>query len=151
MQTNTAAGLIGANAYLQETRVPTKVFKEARAEGDTAKMERAIGYVEKLGSTALEYKKQADKGLKEEARQAREEAREKQEELAQRIKDDRIKAEERLEAARTDGEAAGTAEAAVDGAYAEAAETGESAPNLTYTKDGEVKEQNTEVEFTAVV
>ena len=147
MKANTATGLIGANAYLQETRVPMKVFKEARAEGDTAKMERAMGYVEELGSTALDYKKQADKGLKEEAKQAREEAARKQEELAQRIKDNRIEAEERLEESRTDADEA--AEAVT--AESTSIQTAESAPSVTYTKEGEVKEQTAEAEFTAVV
>ena len=146
MQANTTAGLIGANAYMQETRVPMKVYKEARAEGDTAKMERAMGYVEKLGSSALEHKKQADKGLKEEAKQAREEIKEKQEELAQRIKERRTETEERIEEARKPEAAAESSDST---AAAEAADAG--AANLTYTEDGEVKEQSVEAEFSVVV
>ena len=148
MQAKTATGLIGANAYLQETRLPMKVFKEARAEGDTAKMERAMGYVGKLGSTALEYKKQADKGLKEDARQAREERLEQQEELAQRIRDNRDETAKRIEEARGDNSAA--LETAEEGKAAQ--EKTESTPELTYNRDGEVREQkSSEVEFTAVV
>lgn len=146
MKTGTAAGLIGANAYLQETRVPMKVYKEARAEGDTAKMERAMSYVEKLSSNAIEYKKQADKGLKEEAKQAREEALEQQEKLAQRIKDNSVEAKERLEESRADSDEAGAV-----AAESTSAQAAEAAPSVTYTKDGEVKEQSAEAEFTAVV
>lgn len=150
MQAKTSAGLIGANAYLQETRVPLKVFKEARAEGDTAKMERAMGYVGKLGSTALEYKRQADKGLKEDAEKARDEAQKQQEELARRIKDSRAETEKRIEEARGDNSLA--PETAEEGAVEAAPEKIESTPELTYTKDGEVREQkSSEVEFSAVV
>lgn len=150
MQAKTATGLIGANAYLQETRVPMKVFKEARAEGDTAKMERAMGYVEKLGSTALDYKKQADKGLKEDAEKARDDAQKQQEELAQRIKDSRADTEKRIEEARGDNTLA--PETAEESAIEAAPEKIESTPELTYTKNGDVREQkSSEVEFTAVV
>lgn len=143
MQARTATGLIGANAYLQETRVPMKVFKEARAEGDTAKMERAMGYVGKLGSSAMEYKKQADKGLEEDARKAKEERLEQQEKLAQRIRDKRVETEERIEETTAESE---------EGAVDAAPEKTESVPELTYTKEGEVREQkSSEVEFTAVV
>lgn len=154
MQANTTAGLIGANAYLQETRVPMKVFKEARAEGDTAKMERAMGYVEKLGSSAIEYKKQADKGLKEEAKQARDDIKEKQEELAQRIKERRTETEERIEEAREhEGVESAAAESGDSTAAVETtAETDfAGAANLTYTGTGEVKEQSAEAEFSVVV
>lgn len=147
MRADTANGLIGANAYLQETRVPIKVFKEARAEGDTAKMERAMGYVEKLGSAAIDHKKQADKGLKEEAKQARAEAEENREELAQRIKERRTETQERIEEARNPEEAENTAAEN----NPESKPVSESTVNLTYTKDGEVREQSGEAEFTAVV
>lgn len=139
MQTKTAAGLIGANAYLQETRVPMKVFKEARAEGDTAKMERAMGYVEKLGKTALEYKKQADKGLKEDAEKARKEEREQKEKIEQRTKEKRAEAEQRLDEV-LEPEAS-------EGQNSPEVTSDEIAPILTYTRDGGVIEQNTEVEF----
>ena len=147
MQAKTATGLIGANAYLQETRVPVKVYREAKAEGDTAKMERAMGYVEKLGSSAIEYKKQADKGLKEEAKQARDDIKEKQEELAQRIKERRTEAEERIEEARNPE----AAENAAAESNPDSSAVPESAANLTYTEKGEVKEQCAETEFSVVV
>ena len=148
MQAKTATGLIGANTYLQETRVPMKVFKEARAEGDTAKMERAMGYLEKLGGTALEYKKQADKGLREDAEKAKKEAQEQRDKLEQRIKESRTEAEQQLKEAR-DTETQENA-AAESGSEVSTA-TSDSTPNLTYTKDGEVKEQSMEAEFDAVV
>lgn len=146
MQARTATGLIGANAYLQETRVPMKVFKEARAEGDTAKMERAMGYVEKLGRTALDYKKQADKGLQEDAEKARNEAQEQREELGERIKENRIETQQRLEEARD----AETSKNAAEKSDSEVTTTAESTPNLTYNKDGEVKPQSIEAEFEVV-
>ena len=107
-----------------------------------------MGYVEKLGSTALDYKKQADKGLKEDAEKAREEAQNQREELAQRIRENRSEAEERLEqSGKTDTPEAEENNAATESGAVQNA----SAEAVTYTKEGEVKEQPAEAEFTAVV
>ena len=62
MIARTAEGLLGANNAMNVVRTPMKVFKEARAKGDTAMMERAMGYVEKTNTAAWESKNSADGG-----------------------------------------------------------------------------------------
>ena len=89
MIAKTTGGLIGANVAMNEIRTPMKVFKEARARGDTAAMERAMGYVNSLNEDAWKYKKSADDGLKEEAVEAKEKERLEREELAARIRENR--------------------------------------------------------------
>lgn len=96
MIAKTAGNLIGANVAMNEIRTPMKVYKEARARGDTATMERAMGYVNSLNEDAWEYKKKADEGLKEEAVEAKEKERLEREELANRIRENREETEKRL-------------------------------------------------------
>lgn len=169
MIARTAEGLIGANVAMKEIRTPMKVYKEARARGDTAVMKRAMGYVENCSDDAWEHKAKADEGLKQEAIEAKEKAQLEREELEQRLKENRRETEKRIEEARK-GENA--AEAAVNAAQntsedekieldnpLEAAETtaeaaqsaaDPSAP-VTYTKNGAVRPFNTEVKFSVTV
>lgn len=72
MHTKTMEGLIGARTNMNLTREPMRVYKEARRKGNTAVMERAMGYVHDFEDRAYEYKDKADEGMKEEARENRE-------------------------------------------------------------------------------
>lgn len=45
MHTKTMEGLIGARTNMEMLNTPFRVFKEARLKGDTAMMERAMGYM----------------------------------------------------------------------------------------------------------
>lgn len=168
MIARTAEGLIGANVAMKEIRTPMKVFKEARARGDTDKMKRAMGYVEKCSDDAWEHKAKADEGLKQEAVEAKEKAQLEREELEQRLKENRRETEKRIEEARN-GENA--AEAAVNAAQntseevkteldnpleaaettAEAAQAADPSAPVTYTKNGAVRPFNTEVKFSVTV
>lgn len=86
MNTKTMDGLIGARMNMEMVNVPMRVFKEARLKGDTATMERAMGYVGEFSEKAWEYEAKADEGMKEEAKEEREKAGERaKEELAERI------------------------------------------------------------------
>ena len=67
MHTKTMEGLIGARTNMNMTEVPMRVFKEARRKGDTATMERAMGYVNDFQDRAYDYKDKADEGMKEDA------------------------------------------------------------------------------------
>lgn len=169
MLANTTGNLLGANTAMDVIQTPMKVYKEARARGDTAVMKRAMGYVENCSDDAWEHKAKADEGLKQEAIEAKEKAQLEREELEQRLKENRRETEKRIEEARK-GENA--AEAAVNAAQntsedekieldnpLEAAETtaeaaqsaaDPSAP-VTYTKNGAVRPFNTEVKFSVTV
>lgn len=166
MIARTTEGLIGANVAMKEIRTPMKVYKEARARGDTAVMKRAMGYVENCSDDAWEHKAKADEGLKQEAVEAKEKAQLEREELEQRLKENRRETEKRIEEARNGENAAeaaanaahNTSEAELDNPL-EAAETTAQAAQapadpsvpVTYTKNGAVKPANTDIKFSVTV
>lgn len=45
MHTKTMEGLVGARTNMNQLNTPMRVYKEARRKGDTATMERAMGFV----------------------------------------------------------------------------------------------------------
>ena len=96
MHTKTMEGLVGARTNMNLLNTPMRVFKDARRRGDTATMERAIGYVSDFSKQAQEYQAEADKGMEEDARQAREKAKLQQEEAVLKRKEERKKMEEKL-------------------------------------------------------
>ena len=63
MNTKTMEGLVGARTSMKILNTPFRVFKEARRRGDTATMERAMGYVNEYRDKADEYKAKADEGM----------------------------------------------------------------------------------------
>ena len=75
MNTKTMEGLVGARTNMNLVNTPMRVFKEARRKGNTAAMERAMGYAAEFSDKAQEYKAEADKGMEEDAREAREKAK----------------------------------------------------------------------------
>lgn len=100
MNIKTMEGLVGARTNMNLLNTPMRVFKEARRKGDTATMERAIGYVGEFSDKAEEYKAEADKGMEEEAREAREKAKLQREEVIQKRREEREKLEDRIEGNR---------------------------------------------------
>ena len=79
---------------------PMRVFKEARRKGDTATMERAMGYVGDFSDKAEEYKAEADKGMEEDAKEAREKAELQREEAVRKRREEREKLEAKMEESR---------------------------------------------------
>ena len=79
MHTKTMEGLAGASTNMKLLNTPFHVYKDAERRGDTAVMERAMGYVGDFAEKAEDYQKKADKGMKEEAKEAREKAKTEQE------------------------------------------------------------------------
>lgn len=100
MNTKTMEGLIGAGANMKLADTPMRVFKEARRKGDTATMERAMGYVSEFEDKAKEYRAQAEKGTQEEAKEAREKAALEREEAIEKRREERKALEEQTEARR---------------------------------------------------
>ncbi len=97
MNTKTMEGLVGARTNMNLLNTPMRVFKEARRKGDMATMERAMGYVGEFSDKAEDYKAEADKGMEEDAREAREKAKLQREEAIQKRREEREKLEERIE------------------------------------------------------
>ncbi|MDE6386265.1 MAG: hypothetical protein K2L82_00505 [Lachnospiraceae bacterium] len=98
MHAKTMEGLIGARTNMNMTNVPMRVYKEARRKGDTATMERAMGYVNDFEDKAYQYKDKADEGMKDEAEEAREKEKLELEEAIAERREERKKAEEQKEA-----------------------------------------------------
>ncbi len=166
MIAKTTGNLIGANVAMDEIRTPMKVFKEARARGDTATMKRAMGYVEAFNEDAWEYKTKADEALKQEAVEAKEKERLEREELAERIKENRTETEEKLEEAskspvsepsadtseENDGDVNTDSgiELSTEHTDGEQAKSASDIP-VTYTKTGKTVPSNPEIKFSVTV
>lgn len=97
MIAKTAEGLIGANNAINVMNTPMKVFKEARARGDKATMDRAMDYVEKSHDEVWEKKYSTDEGLRQEAEENKLKAEQAREELTERIRESREALEEKTE------------------------------------------------------
>ena len=97
MNSKTMEGLVGTRTNANLMNTPMRVYKEARRKGDTATMERAMGYVGEFSDKADEYKAEADKGMEEDAREAREKAKLQREEATQKRREEREKLEGRID------------------------------------------------------
>ncbi len=96
MHTKTMEGLAGASMSMELLNTPFRVYKDAEQRGDTAVMERAMGYVGEFADKAEDYQKKAEKGMKEDAKEAREKAKTEQENAIQKRKEQREKMEKRI-------------------------------------------------------
>ena len=96
MHAKTIEGLTGASMSMKLMNTPLCVFKEAERKGDTAVMERAMGYVGDFADKAEDYQKVTEEGMKEEAKEAREKAKAEQEIAIQKHKKEREEQEKRI-------------------------------------------------------
>lgn len=92
MNLKTMEGLLGAGTNIKMTEVPMRVYREAERRGDIATMNRSMGYAAEFTERAGTYKKEAERGMKEEKeelrekeKRAREEALEKKREEEKRV------------------------------------------------------------------
>ena len=102
MHTKTMEGLAGASTNMKLLNTPFRVYKDAERRGDTAVMERAVGYVGDFAEKAEDYQKKADKGMKEEAKEAREKAKTEQENAIRKRKEEREEQEKRIAESRNE-------------------------------------------------
>lgn len=100
MQAKTMEGLLGARNNINIAYVPVRVYKDAEHRVDTATMERAAGYAGKFTGRAEEYKSKADKGMAEEAKEARKEEKARREDAVERRREERRKIQERIDESR---------------------------------------------------
>lgn len=115
MNVKTMEGLVGADVNVKLVNTPMRVYKDARRRGDTATMERAMGYVTEFQGRAQEYKTRADEGMEEDAREAREKAELEREEAIQKRKEEREEREERIAESKGEDTAADTVEISEEG------------------------------------
>ena len=97
MHTKTMEGLIGARTNMNMTKVPMRVYKEARRKDDFATMERAMGYVNEFENKAYQYKSEADEGMKEEAEESREKEKLAREQAIEKRREERKESEAQRE------------------------------------------------------
>lgn len=109
MQAKTMEGLVGASTNMNLLNTPMRVFKEARRRGDTATMERALGYAADFKGKTEEYRKKADEGMEEDVKEAREKEQDTRERAIEKRREERKKLEAELAARR---EESGQTEAA---------------------------------------
>ncbi len=100
MHTKTMEGLAGASMNMKLLNTPFRVYKEAERRGDTAVMERAMGYVGDFADKAEDYQKKAEKGMKEDAEEAREKAKTEQENAIRKRREEREELEKRIAESR---------------------------------------------------
>ena len=100
MHAKTMEGLAGASMSMKLMNTPIRVYKEAERRGDTAVMERAMGYASDFADKAKDYQKTTEKGMKEDAKEAREKAKAEQENAIQKRREQREELEKRIEEKR---------------------------------------------------
>lgn len=100
MHTKTMEGLIGARTNMELLNTPFRVYKEARRKGNTAMMERAMGYMSECEEDAYEYKAIADEGMKKDAEETRKIAEEQREEMIKKRREEREEQQKKLEEKR---------------------------------------------------
>ncbi len=97
MHTKTMEGLVGARTNMNLLNTPMWVYKEARRRGDTATMERAMGYVGDFSDKAEEYQEKADEGMKKDAEAAREKEKLEREKAIEKRREEKRESEEKIE------------------------------------------------------
>ena len=102
MHTKTMEGLTGASMSMKLLNTPFRVYKDAERRGDTAVMERAMGYVGDFAEKAEDYQKKAEKGMEEDAKEAREKAKTEQENAIRKRKEEREELEKRIAESRNE-------------------------------------------------
>ena len=151
MHTKTMEGLTGASMNMKLLNTPFRVYKDAERRGDTAVMERAMGYVCEFADKAENYQKKAEEGLKEEREEAREKAKTEQENAIQKRKEEREEQEKRIAESRNkdsvcsnesgkatlDGKTDSVQTGADDGISAEETADAIKIERVIYTKTGE--------------
>ena len=102
MHAKTMEGLAGASMSMKLLNTPFRVYKDAERRGDTAVMERAMGYVGDFAEKAEDYQKKAEKGMKEDAKEAKEKAKMEQENAIRKRKEKREEQEKRIAESRNE-------------------------------------------------
>lgn len=97
MNTTTMEGLVGGSTSANLMTTPMQVYEGARRRGDTATMERSLKYAGELADEAEEYQTKTDKGMKEDAKQAKEKEKLEREKLIQKRREEHKKLEEKID------------------------------------------------------
>jgi parvulin-like peptidyl-prolyl isomerase len=97
MKAGSMEGLIGASQNMKLSRTPMRVYKEAELRGDTATMERAMGYVTDFEKKANECSDKAQEELAKELKEERKEQELKREQAIEKRKEEAKENKEKLQ------------------------------------------------------
>ena len=146
MHIKTMEGLVGASASMNIMRTPIRVYKEAELRGDTAVMERAMGYAGDFAAKAEEYRGKAEEGMEKEVEETKKLERETREKAIEKQKEKNEKLEENVKESNSDSvEISGEGERAA----ALEAEISSKGP-VIYTKTGEAQKAETVSEISVL-
>ncbi|MCM1334198.1 MAG: hypothetical protein NC237_04015 [Eubacterium sp.] len=140
MKAGSMEGLIGANANIGIARTPLRVYKEAERKGDTATMERSMGYFTELSQKAVrDTEKAAEETLKEQKEERREREIEREQAIEEKRAETKAARESALETAETNAAEKTEVDPIGEGAIGEGTPTSEPTPEvvpLVYTDTG---------------
>lgn len=102
MNAGVMEGLAGASSNMKMVEVPMRVYREAERRGDTATMERAMGYAANFTERANAYKDMAEEETKLEMEQKRETEKLEQKEAIEEAREEGKANQERLAAEMAD-------------------------------------------------
>lgn len=147
MNVKTMEGLVGAGTNTGLMNTPLRVYEEAERRGDTETMERAMGYAGRLADAAEKYKAEADRGMKEEAKETEEKRKTEREEAIRRRKEEQKKTKEenrenkgtdsRMDTVEISAEGKAAVKDMVNPGQDGTEETGTGTAGVTYTGAGE--------------
>ena len=142
-------GLMGASSNIRLSGTSMSVYRQASVEGDTEKMQRALGYTGECTEKAVKYQEKMDKGMEAEAEAARERAKLEQEAAIEKRREERKRTEEeQVRPQETDlVQISEAAKAALEVRPVEAAEPVDGDP-VVYTETGEIAAVPAETEPT---
>lgn len=95
-------GLTGASINIHLSDTSMRIYRQANAEGDTEKMNRALTYAGTCTEQAVKYQEKLDKGIKTEAKEEREKTKLEQEAAIEKRREEQKKAENRTQPVRTE-------------------------------------------------
>ncbi len=97
MKAGSIEGLIGASVNMKLSKTPMRVYKEAERKGDTAVMERAMGYVTDFQEKAQEYSDKAQEEIAKELKEERQEQELKRDQALETRKEEAKEYKEKLQ------------------------------------------------------
>lgn len=97
MKAGSMEGLIGASINMEISKTPMRVYKEAERRGDTAVMERAMGYVADFQEKAKECSDRAHEELAKELKEERKEQEIKREQATQKRREEAKENREKIQ------------------------------------------------------
>lgn len=149
MNVKTVEGLVGARTNIDLSDTPMGVFRQAREKGDTAVMERALGYAGDMVETAGNYQTKAEEGMKADAEEAARKAKADLEKAAEHRKEEQEKLEKQIESSQTPdidtvdiSESSKTTSDTSENTEFQDSGTETSAEPVIYTKNGELHSQS---------